>query len=93
MKNKAAKPQRRCVACREMKIKSALMRVAANANGEVSVDISGRAPGRGAYICRNQDCLKKAHKTKGLERSLKRGIPSEIYEHFKEALNAKGSCP
>ena len=65
-----------------MKDKSTLIRVAANPNGEVQIDPSGKAHGRGAYICPNTTCLQKAQKSKGLERSLKRNIPPEIYEHL-----------
>jgi len=60
-----------------MKEKPSLIRIASTAAGEIH--IGDKVPGRGAYICRNEDCIKKAHKIKGLERSLKRGIPSEIY--------------
>ncbi|MDR0271758.1 MAG: YlxR family protein [Clostridiales bacterium] len=76
MKNK--NPQRRCVGCREMKDKSSLIRITVNAEGEVISD--NKAPGRGAYICRNNDCIQNAQKLKGLERSLKRSVPLEIYE-------------
>jgi predicted RNA-binding protein YlxR (DUF448 family) len=61
-----------------MKEKHELVRVAASANGEIT--IGDKVPGRGAYICRNETCIKKAHKIKGLERSLKRPVPLEIYE-------------
>ncbi|MCL2223378.1 MAG: YlxR family protein [Defluviitaleaceae bacterium] len=79
-----SKPQRRCVACREMKDKSSLIRITATAEGEIQLDPSGKAPGRGAYICRDEQCMKKAHKIKGLERSLKRKIPSEVYAKLLE---------
>ena len=79
MKTNNTKNKRRCVGCREMMDKSALVRIVANANGEISYDPSGKMPGRGAYICKTPECLEKAHKSKGLERSLKRAVPSEIY--------------
>ena len=63
-----------------MKEKSVLVRAVVNADGVLSIDTSGKLPGRGAYICRNLNCLQKAQKSKGLERSLKRSIPPEIYE-------------
>jgi predicted RNA-binding protein YlxR (DUF448 family) len=65
-----------------MKEKSELIRIAATASGKVHLDESGKAPGRGAYICKNETCIKKANKIKGLERSLKRAVPSEIYEQL-----------
>jgi predicted RNA-binding protein YlxR (DUF448 family) len=74
-----------------MKEKHLLTRVAANANGNISADPGGKAPGRGAYICRDAACLQKAQKTRGLERSLKRSVPPEIYENVRW-LNAEGSC-
>jgi hypothetical protein len=72
-------PQRRCVGCREMKDKISLLRIVANADGEIKFDPNGKAQGRGAYICKNPECLQKTQKSKGLERSLKRAVPSEIY--------------
>ena len=71
-------PQRRCVGCREMKDKISLQRIAVNTCNEIVLD--NKSPGRGAYICQNVDCLQKAQKSKGLERSLKRDIPANIYE-------------
>jgi hypothetical protein len=73
-------PKRRCVGCREMKDKASLVRVTANADGKISLDRSGKAAGRGAYVCKNPECLQKAQKSKGFERSLKRAVPSEIYD-------------
>ena len=55
-------PQRQCVGCREMKDKKSLLRVVKSPEGEVSLDFGGRAPGRGAYVCRDMECLKKARK-------------------------------
>jgi hypothetical protein len=79
MKKPKVVPQRRCVGCREMKDKISLVRVVVNSEGEISLDPSGKASGRGAYVCKNPDCLQKAQKSKGFERSLKRAVPSEIY--------------
>ena len=78
------KPLRRCVACREMKEKNQLVKLAAS--DEIFIDTSGKAPGRGAYVCRNAKCVERAHKTKGFERSLKRPIPFEIYEQLRDAI-------
>ena len=81
-------PLRRCVGCREMQDKPCVIRVVANADGNISIDSTGKAHGRGAYLCRNLDCLQKAQKSRGLERSLKRAVPQEIYDTLKTACNA-----
>ena len=74
-------PLRRCVGCREMLDKRILIRVVLNADGNLSVDETGKAHGRGAYLCKNNaDCLQQARKTKSLEKSLKCKIPESIYE-------------
>jgi len=78
-------PQRRCVGCREMKDKTLLIRIVANANGDIVPDVTDKAHGRGAYLCKNSECLQKSQKSKGLERSLKRAIPQEIYDTLKTA--------
>ena len=80
-------PQRQCVGCREMKDKKSLIRVVRSAEGKVSLDFGGRAPGRGAYVCRDMECLKKARKSKALERSLETSIPDEIYEQLEKELS------
>lgn len=79
-------PMRRCVGCGEMKPKKELTRIVANADGEIKIDNTGKAAGRGAYICRQRDCLTKAYSSHGLERSLKRQVPQEIYEALMEAM-------
>jgi hypothetical protein len=80
MKNKI--PQRRCVGCREMKDKPSLIRIVYNEESDAKIffDESGKSNGRGAYICKNANCLRLAHKLKGLERSFKRAVPLEIFE-------------
>ena len=78
-------PQRRCVGCREMKDKPQIVRIVNNA-GQVMVDKTGKANGRGAYVCKNANCLAKAQKSKGLERSLKQAVPSEIYDLLKTEI-------
>ena len=65
-------PQRQCVGCREMKDKKSLIRVVRSAEGKVSLDFGGRAPGRGAYVCRSVDCLKKARKSTGISTRIAR---------------------
>jgi hypothetical protein len=72
-------PLRKCVGCGEPKSKKELIRVIKTPEDAVVLDATGRKNGRGAYICPNPECLKKAKKSKGLERSLKVSIPEEIY--------------
>ena len=79
-------PLRQCVGCGEMKAKKELIRVIKNDEG-VFLDASGRKNGRGAYICADTDCLEKARKSKGLERSLKVAIPDEVYENLEKEMS------
>lgn len=79
-------PMRQCVGCGEMKAKKELIRVI-KTEEEVLLDTTGRKNGRGAYICANPECLKKARKTKGLERSLKASIPDEVYENLEKEMS------
>jgi len=73
-------PLRQCVGCGEMKSKKEMLRILKKADtNEIVLDVSGKKNGRGAYICRNRDCLMKAIRNKGLERSIKTGIPQEVY--------------
>lgn len=74
----AAKPQRMCVVCRKMKDKNELIRAVRNKNGEYSVDPSGKMPGRGAYVCREGDCVSRLEKVRGLERAFKEKVPQEL---------------
>ncbi|RKM55524.1 YlxR family protein [Butyrivibrio sp. X503] len=73
-------PTRKCVGCGEMKDKRELVRVIKTPEDEICLDTTGRANGRGAYICNNAECLKKALKNKGLERSLKAQIPEDVLD-------------
>ena len=79
-------PLRQCLGCREMKNKRELSRVLKTSEDEVVLDITGRKNGRGAYICQNKECLEKAIKSKGFERSLKISIPTEVYELLREEM-------
>ena len=79
-------PMRHCVGCNEMKPKKELLRVIKTQEGEIFLDATGKKNGRGAYICKASDCLKKATKNKGLERSLKVQIPEEVYEKLTKEL-------
>jgi predicted RNA-binding protein YlxR (DUF448 family) len=76
-------PMRMCTGCMEMKPKKELVRIVRSKEGEVSMDLTGKKPGRGAYICRNAECLEKAFKTKRLNRNLEAAISNEIYEKLK----------
>ena len=75
-------PQRQCMGCRERKAKRELIRVVRGTDGNVSLDFSGKLNGRGAYICPNAECLKKALRSKALDRSLEVTIPEEVYERL-----------
>lgn len=73
-------PLRQCIGCQEMKSKKEMIRVIKTAEDEIMLDATGRKNGRGAYLCPSMECLKKAVKGKGLERSFKMAIPKEVYE-------------
>ena len=73
-------PMRQCVGCREMKEKRSLMRVVRLADGGAAIDATGKAPGRGAYVCPDRECLKKAIKSKALERALETKIDERVFE-------------
>lgn len=72
-------PQRQCMGCRERKAKRELIRVVRRTDGTVGLDFSGKVNGRGAYLCPNTECLKKAQRAKSLERSLEVAIPEAVY--------------
>jgi predicted RNA-binding protein YlxR (DUF448 family) len=79
-------PMRQCLGCREMKPKRELIRVVRSPEGEISLDFRGKANGRGAYLCPNGDCLKKAVKSRALERAFSAAIPAEIYDRLREEM-------
>ncbi|MBR0575495.1 YlxR family protein [Proteiniclasticum sp. BAD-10] len=79
-------PMRMCTGCMEMKPKKELIRVVKNKEGEISLDLVGKKPGRGAYVCRSAECLEKAFKTKRLSRNLETAISVEIYEDLQKAV-------
>lgn len=81
-------PLRKCTGCGEMKPKKELIRVLKTTESEIVLDKTGRKNGRGAYLCNSIECLKKAGKSKGLERSLQIKIPDEIYEALEKELSA-----
>ncbi len=80
------KPMRRCVGCGESKEKKELIRVVRDTDGQIHIDTTGRANGRGAYICRDKKCLEQAIKRKGLDRTLKVSVPAEVAENLKKEL-------
>lgn len=82
-------PQRQCVGCREMRDKRELIRVVKSPEGGVSLDFRGKKPGRGAYVCPNAECLKKARKSRALERAFSAAIPPEVYDALEQEM-AKG---
>ena len=79
-------PMRQCIGCGEMKSKRELLRVLRTTENEIILDATGRKNGRGAYLCGNTDCLKKAVRSKGLERVLKVPIPAEVYESLEKEI-------
>ena len=81
-------PQRQCMGCRERKAKREMIRVVRMTDGNVSLDFSGKLNGRGAYICPDPECLKKAQKTKSLERALEVPIPQEVYDRLAKEMEA-----
>ena len=84
-KNKT--PLRQCTGCREMKSKKEMIRVLKTPENEMVLDATGRKNGRGAYVCLSQECMEKAVKSRGLERSLKMAVPAEVYEDLKKELS------
>lgn len=80
-------PLRMCLGCQEMKPKKELLRIVKNQNGEISLDFTGKAHGRGAYICKSVDCLNKAIKAKRIEKNFETSIPQEVYDKLMEELN------
>ncbi len=81
-------PMRQCLGCREMKPKRELIRAVKSPDGAVSLDFKGKMPGRGAYLCPNGECLKKAMKSRALERAFSMKIPEEIYEALQRQMEA-----
>ena len=77
-------PLRQCVGCNEMKSKKEMLRVLKTAEEEVILDATGKLNGRGAYLCKNEECLKKAIKQKGIERSFKMSIDKAVYEKLEK---------
>ncbi len=81
-------PMRQCVGCRVMKEKRELFRVVKSPEGEISLDFKGKKPGRGAYLCPDPECLKRARKSRGLERAFEGAIPAQVYDALEEQMKA-----
>ena len=79
-------PQRQCMGCRERKAKREMIRVVRSPEGDVSLDFGGKKNGRGAYICPNMECLKKAIRSKALDRSLEVTSPEEVYARLEKEM-------
>jgi hypothetical protein len=79
-------PVRKCVGCNEQLGKKELIRVVRSKEGEVSLDLTGKKSGRGAYVCKDIICLAKARKKKSLERALKCEIPADVYDILEAEL-------
>lgn len=79
-------PSRTCIGCNTQKLKKDLIRVVKNANGEIRLDKTGKLPGRGAYLCDNAECLKKAIYSKKLERCFKTKIEAEVYQELQNRI-------
>ena len=84
-------PMRQCVGCQEMKSKKEMLRILKTAEDEIVLDATGRKNGRGAYLCFSKECLLKARKNKGLERSLKMAIPPAGYDSLEKELDELGT--
>lgn len=82
-------PQRTCSVCRAQKNKNELLRIVKNKDNIIKVDETGKQPGRGAYICYDMECLKKAQKSKKLEQALEIKIEDETYEQIKNIIERK----
>ena len=83
-------PQRMCIACREMRDKRELIRIVRSPEGEISLDFTGRKNGRGAYVCKNRDCILKCRKSNALSRAFSTQVDAEVYDKLLEEFD--GGC-
>ena len=81
-------PVRTCIACREEKPKREMLRVVRNAEGEIRLDFSGKLPGRGAYICNSEGCVKRLRKQKLLHKTFSQEVSEEVYAAIEEEFSA-----
>ncbi len=84
-------PQRMCIGCRTMKNKKELIRIVRTPQGDIEVDTGGKRPGRGAYLCPDAQCFKKAVKSKGLEKALDKQIPRDIITIIEQQIESISS--
>lgn len=82
-------PMRKCIGCNESKTKKELVRIVRSPEGDISLDLIGKKSGRGAYICPDAECLKKARKSKRLERIFETAVPDSVYEEAERLLGEK----
>lgn len=82
----AKRPIRTCIACRSSDDKKGLIRIVKSSTGEVSIDLTGKKPGRGAYVCRSVQCVTAAAKKKGFERALRTVVPVKLIDELLEAV-------
>lgn len=87
MKKERKIPMRKCLGCSENKAKKDLLRIVKNKEGEIFIDATGKANGRGAYICYDSECLKKAEKSKALNKAFRQNIDKEIMNTLEESIN------
>ncbi len=80
-------PLRKCTGCGEQKPKKELVRVVKTPDGEILLDLTGKTSGRGAYICNSAECLKKARKSKRIDKTFEMTIPDEIYEQMEAQIS------
>lgn len=80
-------PMRMCTGCGQMKPKKELVRVVKSPEDEISLDLTGRKPGRGAYVCKSADCLKSARKARKFEKAFSCKIPDEVYDRMEEEIS------
>ncbi len=83
-------PMRMCTGCGEMKPKRELVRVVKSPDGQISLDLTGKKSGRGAYVCRNGECLNKARKARRFEKAFSCKIPDEVYDRMEEEMKKDG---
>ena len=79
-------PMRRCTGCNEQKPKNQLIRVVKSPENEISLDLTGKKSGRGAYICNDAECLRKARKSRRIDRTFEMTIPNEVYDSLEEQI-------
>ena len=82
-------PMRKCIGCNESKTKKELVRIVRSPEGDISLDLTGKKSGRGAYICPEAECLKKARKAKRLERIFETAVPDSVYDEAERLLSEK----